>query len=312
MSKPRPHDDSSWYSMRVVTRMTGLSADLIRAWERRYGAVEPERTDGNTRRFSQHDVRRLDLMRRATEQGHAIGSIATLGVDELESLVGPDRVVVTAMPDAFMDDDSLVRVVRNRYLEAVREFEPRKAWQLLQRAATVLEPRAVTFDLVLPLVQQVGAAWESGDMGVAQEHLITAHVRAIMSRLVLWGPSQPKPERVLLTTPEGHRHELGLLVGALAANARGFEVIYLGPDLPAEQIAWAVDEAGAELLVLSVVLDSGPEDSTRLSDEIRTFGQHADVWLGLPESHSLVAAAPDLRFFHRFEDFDVALADRAG
>ena len=76
------------YSMRVVTRMTGLSADTIRAWERRYGAVVPARTDGNTRRYSASDVRRLGLLKEATDRGHRIGDIAKLSEGELAEIAG--------------------------------------------------------------------------------------------------------------------------------------------------------------------------------------------------------------------------------
>ena len=132
------------YSMRVVTRMTGLAADTIRAWERRYAAVVPARTEGATRRYSAEDVRRLGLLKAATTRGYRIGDIASLSEDELQSLASvEDELTIVSERDAAVGErpESAFEKIRSEYLEAVSQFKLRDASDLLARTSTVFPPR---------------------------------------------------------------------------------------------------------------------------------------------------------------------------
>ena len=291
--------------MRVVARMSGLSADTIRAWERRYNAVVPERSAGNTRRFKASDVRRLVLLREATEQGHAISWVAQLPDDQLESLVEGST---TALPATEHDmQEGTYEAFRESYLNAIVRFDSGRAWNLLQRAATFLSPRDFVFEVCVPLVKEVGKRWVHAKLGIAQEHLVSAQLSSLVNKMVANGPPRHPVGKVLLTTPAGHVHTLGLLVGALLVDAHDYEGVYLGPDLPDEEIIWSMGVSRAELLMLSVAADMKEEEARRRGAMIDIIARQAEVWIGCPPDHALVQAAPRARFFHDYESLDVAL-----
>lgn len=317
---PEGAPERGLYPMRLVTKLTGLSADTIRAWERRYGAIEPRRSAGNTRRFSAEDVRRLVLLREATARGHAISSVAKLGVEELEALVGPPRDrearEATLGPEMARPASSAADTggpgrglseLRLEYLEAVGRFDARGAYEILMRAATFLDRRELVFEVVLPIVREVGARWSRGQLGVAQEHMVTSQLRSVLSSMLRFAPPASDATQVLLTTPSGHRHELGILVAALLAASRGIDPLYLGPDLPADEIHWAVKMSRARAVVLSIARDVAPAEAQEIPVLVEQLTRSVEVWIGLPREHLLARALPTARIFHDFGEFDAAL-----
>jgi methanogenic corrinoid protein MtbC1 len=118
---------------------------------------------------------------------------------------------------------------------------------------------------------------------------------------------QPGAPRVLAATPAGHHHEFGALAGALLAAGRGLEAIYLGADIPEEDLMIAVERSGADLLVLSVVL-AGPTDAAteRLARSIERLNQKVSTWVGTGPAHPLRDHLKEVNVFHRFEDLDLA------
>jgi len=304
--------DESLYSMRVVARMTGLAPDTIRVWERRYQAVHPARTTGNARRYSTEAVQRLQLLQRATALGYAIGAVARLETHELDALVRgdasgpqlPTSAASGALAPTFM-------ALREQYLRAVEEFAVQRAARILQRAAALLERDDFLFNIVQPILGEVGCRWESRRLGVAHEHLVSAQVRGLLQselRFVNIAPGAPK---IVVATAPHQAHEFGALIGAFLAASRGFEPIYLGADLPWEQIVLASERSAARLVLLGFLRDLAADElaeCARGTAQVSASG--AQLWMGLPRGHALVAAVPGPRYFHTFAALDVALVDR--
>lgn len=321
------------YPMRLVTRLTGLSADTIRAWERRYSAIEPRRSAGNTRRFSAEDVRRLVLLREATSRGHAISSIARLNVGELERLIGDTEEVArvpsgaTPLPSRPEEDRSPARSsagfgsgsidrglqeLRNDYIEAVARFDSRRAYEILMRAATFLDRRELIFGVVVPLVSDFGQRWANGELGVAQEQMVSAQLRSVLSSLLRFSPPGTQAKQVILSTPPGHRHEFGILVTALLAAARGLDPLYLGPDLPFEELSMAVRMSQAEVVVLGVARDMSPEELRELPLLLEQLSEAAEVWMAVPLRHAMTVGFEEVRAFHDFESIDAEFGRLSG
>lgn len=300
--------------MRVVARLTGLAPDTIRAWERRYSAVTPERTDGGTRRYSTVDVRRLTMLKELIDQGYTISGVASLDEAQLTSALGRRAPgTLESVPEGTSDQVALsFDTVREAYLSAIARLDTRRASEILLRTATLLDPRDVVFRVVVPIIQEVGQRWSHAEIGVAQEHLVSAQLRGLAASLLRLSPPDRGARRVMLTTPAGHPHEFGILCAALLAGGRGFETVYLGPDLPDSEIEWAVDLGKMDLLVLSVVSDTRDRERARLAETLERVSRMCRVWIGLPEGHSLVNATPFAQHFHTFEDMDVALANWGG
>jgi DNA-binding transcriptional MerR regulator len=309
MSQP-DRDREVHYSMRVVTRMTGLSPDTIRAWERRYDAVVPERSEGNTRRYSALDVRRLALLKEATTRGHRIGDIATLSEEELRALPSAEvGLAASAEPDGVgpASVDRALTIVRADYLAAVERFDARVSGDLLARAAAIFRPRDFVLGLVLPILRETGDRWHRQEFSVAQEHLVSMQARSLLDAILrLASPTKGAP-RIIAATPEGQLHEFGALAGAMLAALRGFDVLYLGPQVPGRDLAIAVEAGRGSVVLLSVILDISAASNARLAETIDALAEQATTWVGLPPDHGLNRLLARAVLLHEFDDFDLAL-----
>ena len=272
---PRPsHGSSAHYPIRAVAKRTGLSVDTLRAWERRYDAVVPRR-DNRGRVYTDAHVQRLRLLAALVEQGHPIGRIAGLSDASLTRLrhdAGPPlargRTDVDLAP----------------LLDALKRYELATIDSLLNRHAVVLPADELVFSVVLPVLREVGARWESGTLRPAQEHLVSAIVRSVLGGLLRTMPRAANGPRLLFATPSGEGHELGLLCGAVLAAAAGARVLYLGPDLPATDIVHAATASSAEVVVLAATASSAIADAQLR--KLTKLPRHIVLWIGGP------AAAP--------------------
>lgn len=272
----------------VVSRRTGLKQDLIRAWERRYGAVEPARSDSNRRFYSDADVERLNLLRRAVEGGRSIGQVASLPSDELEALIAEDRAAVAAVKTrregkpavaAAAPPSAQVETVLEACLAAVRRLDGADLEDLLQRASVDLGRVALLERVLAPLMERIGELWHQGDLRPLHEHLATAAVRSLIANLQQrQPPADGSAPRLLVTTPAGQAHEVGALLVAATAAAQGWRVTYLGPDLPAEEIAAAARQVGARAVALSITY---PPDDPHLGDELGRLRRLLDEGVAL-------------------------------
>lgn len=294
---------SGLYPMRVVARLTGLTADTIRVWERRYGAVEPDRTEGNKRRYSGAQVRRLVLLRRATELGHSIGQVARLRDDELRRLIGETG------PD-IGSQMSLYAAVVEDYLQAIFEYDVQRAESILTRTAAILPPMTLTLEVIVPLMRRVGESWDSDQLRISHEHIISGQLRSLLGALMRHTDPVSGAPRVIVATPPNHLHEFGAIIGAFMAASRGFEPIYLGTHMPFDDIAEAADQSGAALIVMSIARDCEPGECEALVAGIARLAEKHEVWLGLPEGHELESKQIAARIMHRYDELDAALTRR--
>jgi DNA-binding transcriptional MerR regulator/methylmalonyl-CoA mutase cobalamin-binding subunit len=263
---PAPGAGEATYSVGAVARATGLSAHVLRAWERRYGAIEPRRTAGGTRRYTESELRRLLLLRRALAAGHAIGAVARLPASTIERMLEESE---PPRPSATQG-----------VLAALQRLDGREAERLLAMHLAALGPRAFAYEIAIPLLQEVGRRWERGELSVAAEHLGSSLARSLLGTALRASDGAARGPALLFSTPSGERHEFGLLVGALLAAASGVQVVYLGPDLPAGEVAEAARTLGAGVVVIGVVA-LHRRDTQRYVDELRrSLPAETEVWVG--------------------------------
>lgn len=272
--------DALQYPIRAVSRMTGISVDTLRAWERRYEAVVPVRSDRG-RLYSDADVVRLQRLAELVKRGHAIGTIATLADRELERLV--ERTETQA---ASAGADEAPAADLGALMDGLDRYDLLRIESNLNRFAAVLPPRDLVFAVIVPLLQEVGRRWEAGTLRPAQEHLVSAIVRSVLGGLLRATARPGATPRLVLATPSGERHELGLLCAALLAASAGYGVVYLGADLPAADIEHAVTEAGARVAMIGLTTPGAVPraELRRLSKPPRGV----ELWVGGPESHALL------------------------
>lgn len=245
---------SGRYRIGTVVSLTGISAHALRVWERRYKALQPLRTPGGDRLYCDEDIERLRLIKQLLERGHAIREVANLPVSELEELLGKHSVN-TPQP---AEEGAVTSEIQRPFFEALQTFELEEATRLLSRAAVALDPRTLIFDFAAPTIQEIGDRWERGELRIAHEHAASALFRNLLGALIrTYSPDSDAPEAVI-ATPANELHEFGALLVAMLAVSRGWRVTYLGPNLPAEEIAHVVEARKANLLLLSLVLREDP------------------------------------------------------
>jgi len=263
------------YLIGAVTKLTGLSIDVVRVWERRYGAVRPARSDGGTRLYSDADVLRLKRLRQAVEKGFGIGQAAKFSETELDELIGETR----QSPEATDPFGAL----RLRFINAIQIMDVVAAEQELARAATLFSTRELVKNIVAPTVKEAGERCARGEFGAAHEHLASALLRNLVSSLLRLYPASASADAIVLATPALDRHEFGLLLAALLAAMHGWRVVYLGADLPAPEIARAVRLTNARVLVLNVSVAN-----SRIGDELTAISRvlpiSTPVWIGGEEA----------------------------
>ena len=263
--------DRPIYPMRVVLRRTGLSPDLLRAWERRYQVVAPGRTAGGQRLYSEADVERLTLLRRATLYGHAISQIAELENQELVRLLDQGRGGGSEVAPPPAGD--AVQALRERCLDAVRWMDGALLDSLLRRAALNLGPLRFAEEVITPLVTDIGELWHRGDVRVVEEHLATSVIRQVVSGLMSFGYGAGEGPVLIAATTRSQHHEVGAMLAAAIGASRGWRAVYLGPDLPGEEIGLAAERTDASAIALSLVFPSDDpavlDDLTQLSGTVR-------------------------------------------
>ena len=237
------------YPIRVVARLTGIPIDTLRAWERRYGAVEPGRDDRG-RLYADPEVQKLKLLRRLVERGHAIGRIASMGEAQLTQLL--EAGLEARDRESRADTIDIAAL-----LESIDRYDASSVDRQLGKLAAVLSARELVHQVTLPLMRQVGEGWHGGRFTVAQEHMASGAVRNLLGSLVRLQSPRDSRSGVVFATPPGERHEIGILAAAMLAAAAGLGVIYLGADLPPEEVAEAARRTGARAVVLGMTGTEG-------------------------------------------------------
>lgn len=257
------------HSIKVVARRTGLSPHLIRAWEKRYSTTQPERNDGNRRLYTTEDIDRLALLKRATDAGHSIGDVAKLRTDQLVMLMAQDSNVPgvqtrkeAAVSSATMDVDLHVADA----FAAVEAMDSGRLEAVLDRASVDFGQVRLLNEVIVPLVQRIGEAWRMGTLKVAHEHIASACIRTYLGQVARPISVHPGAPVLVSTTPAGQLHELGAILVAASATARGWRVVYAGASLPSEEIVSVVRAHSARAVALSIV---HPEGDALLPAEVR-------------------------------------------
>jgi DNA-binding transcriptional MerR regulator len=245
-----------------LSRRSGVSPELLRAWERRYGLLRPARTAGGMRLYSPADVERVHLMRRHLAAGLSAAEAAAQAV----RAAAVDREGAVLAPAA----------VRQELAGALDRFDEPGAQAILDRLLAATTVETLLGDVVMPYLAELGERWQRGEVSVAQEHFASGVLRGRLLGLARgWGLGVG-PVAVLACLP-GEQHDLGLLAFGLALRARGWRIVYLGADAPMETLEDVSRELEPSLIVLHAVIG---ERVRPAAEPIRALARRHRVALG--------------------------------
>ena len=221
----------------ALSERVGVSPELLRAWESRYGLLQPLRTGGGFRLYSVADENRVRSMRRHVEAGVPAAEAARLALGETTSLSeGAIPVGFTSLADELRD--------------ALDRLDEPGAHAVIDRLLAAFTVDTVLRDVVIPYLRELGERWERGEASIAQEHFASNVLRGRMLGLARGWGRRSGPTTVLACAP-GELHDLPLIVFGLVLAGRGRAIIYLGPDTPVSTIRDALGGIQAELVVIS-------------------------------------------------------------
>ena len=295
MEREHSDSDEKRHPIQVVSRRSGLTPDVLRAWEKRYALVTPGRSAASRRLYSDDDIERLRLIREAVAGGRRVGQIAHLQMDELRDLVQEDRREAVSAADlgagAVTEEDASALLAE--CLDAVRALDADWLRSAFGRAAIALQPTAFLESVVTPLMHRIGALWGEGRLSPGHEHLASSVVRSTLAEVTsVLQPNNGAP-RIVVATPAHQRHEIGAILATATAQLDGWHVTYLGQDLPASDIAHAAEQAKARAVALSI---THPSDDPRLVDELRVLRQM------LPDSVTLIVGGQAVQSYRKVLD----------
>jgi DNA-binding transcriptional MerR regulator len=251
-----------------LSRRTGVSPELLRAWEQRYGLLRPARSPGGFRLYSVEDEARVRRTAALIADGLSAAEAAQLAAAE------PDGA-----GSAAVADQSLVADLAAGLWHATEGFDTAAAQAALDRLLAAVSVELAVSDVLIPYLHELGARWANGDVSVAQEHFASNLVRGrLLGLLRDSGPSGGRPSAVLAALP-GESHDLGLVMLAVLIARRGWRVTFLGANTPLDTVEESVEVLHPSLLVL------GTYDS-------RHFREHATAIASLSQVVKVAVSAP--------------------
>ena len=228
-----------------VAKLTGLSKDVIRVWERRYGLVKPSRSSNRYREYSDEEVALLRFVKAQMEQGATIGSLAAEGHD---SLVARMRVATPVSAEEQKPHDRLL----DDLIGSLDPLDKAGFERRLNGAVAVIPFDEAVQRILLPLQRRIGELWHQGRLDTATEHYVTKIIQQKLFSVMNQLPVNEFGPRVLIACPEGETHEIGAQAVAYIAATKGCHVYYLGPDLPSSDLATFCEKIKPDLVLLSL------------------------------------------------------------
>jgi DNA-binding transcriptional MerR regulator len=252
------------FTIGALSRATGVPPDTLRTWERRYGFPKPERTDTGHRRYSQATLERLRLIREALQLGHRAATVIHTEFETLRDLVEEARGTEAVQGEQLLN----LRII-DRWLELVRRFDGRTFDRELRGSLAALGVPSFLAMRAAPFIQALGDRWADGLLGVRHEHFASERLSEFFIRQ--WRPLSDacSGPAVICATPAGERHALGLQMAAFTLALNNLRVVYLGADLPANEVVEAVAQHSARAVVLSAALGIDAERLALECDALR-------------------------------------------
>jgi MerR family transcriptional regulator, light-induced transcriptional regulator len=238
-------------------RRVGVSPELLRAWEQRYGLLQPIRSEGGFRLYTAEDAERVAGMKRGLDEGLSAGEAAR-------------RALAQSRPSVGLLDDA-----QRRLLSAVRAYDEAAAHAVLDEALAGFALETVLRELILPALREVGDEWERGELEIAQEHFASNLVRErLLSLARLWG--RGGGPLAILACPPGERHDIGLIAFGLLLRSHGWRILFLGADTPLSTLGQTIATTAPRLVVVASMDSSLLETE---ADELRRLGRSAPLVL---------------------------------
>ena len=303
------------YTIAAVERDTGLSKDVLRVWERRYGFPQPQRDpNGNGERlYPDAQVDRLRLIKRLLDAGHRPGKLITASDEELATLAARRReapvLKESATATGAPEDDAAIDALLAPLLTLIRAHDATGFVHAMQNTLARKGLQSFVLDTVAPLTAAVGAAWEDGRIEVFEEHLYTELAKRLLRQAIAALPAARDEPRIVLTSVPDEQHVLGLLMVESLLALDGADCIALGTQMPLLEIVRAAQAHRAQIVALSFSVAFPQRQTSAALAQLRAMlPDDVALWAG-GAGTARVAAIPGVQLLATLADTVAALHD---
>lgn len=242
------------YNLNAVLMETGLKADVLRAWEKRYDLPKPQRTSGGHRLYSAYDIEIIKWLKARQSEGLSISravelwkEIQNTGIDPFERY----PLIENKILDQNNAANSRIENIRNNWLDACMKFDGLKAEEILNQAFALYPVETVCVDVLQRGLHLIGESWHQGKTAAQQEHFASALAARRLEALITATPAPTRSGTILVGCPPDELHTFPLLMISLFLQRKGFAVIYLGADIPFEQIRYSAEMIKPNVIVMA-------------------------------------------------------------
>jgi MerR family transcriptional regulator, light-induced transcriptional regulator len=243
------------YPLQYVTEETGVKADTLRAWERRYGLPNPSRSAGGQRLYSEQDIKIIQWLLMQKKSGKRISQAVTLWKEREERSPNPpfnptEKSIGTTEKTANERENQVLTDTKLEWMQSCLEFNEFKAEQVLFQAFSLFPMETVCTQILQAGLSEIGSLWHRGEVSIQQEHFATQLAVRRMNTLISSAPLPLHTETIIIACPEGEQHTFSALMLTLFLRYRGWNVVYLGANLPNSEIRDVIATIQPNLVVM--------------------------------------------------------------
>lgn len=245
--------DDPKYTIKKVSAQTGIRTVTLRAWERRYGVLNPQRANNRYRLYSERDVAILFWLKSRLDKGLSISAAAS----ELQKMreSGNWAEAVPVRKAGHGSDVKSMKIYASQLYQALIKHDEARASEIFLQVEGYISLKALLFSVVTPCLVEIGEAWYRGDLSITTEHFASTFVRGKLLAMLQAGvPNRRRPVLLIGAAP-GEQHEIGALIMAVLLRVQGYAVEFLGPDVPLEDLAEYARQEKPDMVVLSATIE---------------------------------------------------------
>ncbi len=255
------------YNIKAISRLAGLLPVTLRAWERRYGLPQPQRGDQGYRYYSEHDLRTLLWIKKQMESGMSI-SRAIEGLVRLRGL-GKDPVMNEI--EESREQPISIQAINEQLYKALLGFDEQSSAEVMRRAFGIYLVDQVLIEIIKPTLIKLGDAWHSGEIPIATEHFATQFFMQHLMSMISASAPPSHSGRIVAACAPGEMHQIGILILVAMLRWRGWDVIFLGPDMKLDRMAEALMPIQPRIILFTATRKESVMMLENLADLVEKF-----------------------------------------
>jgi len=258
------------YNIKSVSEMTGIAPVTLRAWERRYGFPNPERTETGYRLYSEYEIAALNWLRMQTENGLSIGQAVKL----LKGLISGGETPLAQYPSSAKIEKAThqsIEQINKAYVEALIVMDEEAANSVMRTAQNMYPIDTVMLEIFSPVMNTIGEMWHDGEISITTEHFATHHIRMQLMNALDATKSTAKRGTIIAGCAPKEWHEIGLLMLTVMLRWRGWSVTYLGANLSLEKMGETLERLKPDMILFSATKQEAAEELEGLVQVLDAF-----------------------------------------